>query len=270
MIRPAALLAAAALVASAATAREIDTAALVALPAADVVVLGEVHDNPLHHANQTLATRAIAPKALVFEMLTDAEARRVTPALLADEAALERALGWSGKGWPDFAWYYPIFTAAPAPAIYGGDLGRDTVRRAMTEGAAAVLGPSGALFGLETPLPRDVQAQREADQMAAHCDALPEELLPGMVEAQRLRDAALARAVIAAYLDTGGPVVVITGNGHARTDQAIPAMLAKAMPDLSVTSVAQFETSAPDNPAFDYWLVTPATPREDPCNAFRR
>ena len=26
---------------------------------ADVVVLGEVHDNPLHHANQTLATRAI-------------------------------------------------------------------------------------------------------------------------------------------------------------------------------------------------------------------
>ncbi len=263
-------LAAAALAATAASARQIDTAELLELPSADVVVIGEVHDNPLHHANQTLATAAMGARALVFEMLTDAEARRITPALVADEAALERTLGWSAKGWPDFAWYYPIFTAVPSAAIYGGDIGRETVRRAMTEGASAVMGASGALFGLDTALPRDVQERREADQLAAHCDALPEEILPGMVEAQRLRDAALARAVIAAYLDTGGPVVVITGNGHARTDQAIPAMLARAMPDLSVTSIAQFEDTAPETPPFDYWLITPAAPREDPCAGFRR
>ena len=40
------------------------------------------------------------------------------------------------------------------------------------------------------------QAAREAEQMAAHCDALPEDILPGFVEAQRLRDAALAEDVL--------------------------------------------------------------------------
>jgi len=29
------------------------------LPEADVVFLGEVHDNPAHHENQTIATQAI-------------------------------------------------------------------------------------------------------------------------------------------------------------------------------------------------------------------
>jgi uncharacterized iron-regulated protein len=36
---------------------------------ADVVVLGEVHDNPQHHANQAAVVRALQPSALVFEMI---------------------------------------------------------------------------------------------------------------------------------------------------------------------------------------------------------
>ncbi len=67
----------------------------------------------------------------------------------------------------------------------------------MREGAAAVFGAAAARFGLDAPLPEDEQAAREAEQAEAHCGALPAEMLPGMVEAQRLRDAALARAVAA-------------------------------------------------------------------------
>ncbi|MEJ2019704.1 MAG: ChaN family lipoprotein, partial [Maritimibacter sp.] len=52
--------------------------------AADVVVLGEQHDNPAHHLVQAEAVAELAPKALVFEMLTEAQAERAVPELRAD------------------------------------------------------------------------------------------------------------------------------------------------------------------------------------------
>ena len=198
---------AALLAAGPALAEQIDAPALSHLPRADVVVLGERHDNPAHHANQARAVAALAPSALVFEMLTPEQAAKVTPALRADRAALEKALGWADTGWPDFAMYHPIFTASDA-AIYGAALPRDEVRRAVGEGAAEVFGEQAAAYGLADALPGDQQQEREDLQREAHCNALPETLLAGMVEAQRLRDAAFARTVAQAVAETGGPVAV--------------------------------------------------------------
>ncbi|MDP3339050.1 ChaN family lipoprotein [Frigidibacter sp.] len=237
---------------------------------ADVVILGEVHDNPVHHAHQAQAVAALAPTALVFEMLTPDQAALVTEANRGDAAALAAALDWEASGWPDFAMYHPIFTAAPQAKVYGAALPRDEVRRAVGEGAAAILGSDAERFGLTAPLPAAEQAEREAEQMEAHCNAMPADLMPGMVEAQRLRDAALARAAVQAMAETGGPVAVIAGSGHARRDWGIPAALAVAAPEMSVLSVGQIEAEGaaePDQP-FDMWLVTEPTPREDPCAAF--
>lgn len=239
------------------------------LAKADVVILGELHDNIFHHANQVRAVAAIEPRALVFEMLTPEQAARITPALRGNPVALERALGWDASGWPDFTMYYPIFAAASEAVVHGGALPRDTVRRAMIEGAAPVFGEGAARYGLADQLPPAEQAAREADQQAAHCGALPEAALPGMVAAQRLRDAALARAVIAALGDSGGPVVLITGTGHARDDRGVPQALALAAPDLRVVSVGQYEVDPGPSAPHDFWLVTDAVPRPDPCAAFR-
>jgi uncharacterized iron-regulated protein len=238
-----------------------------AVPRADVVILGEVHDNPDHHAWQAEQVAALAPAALVFEMLLPEQAAAVTPELRGDAAALGAALGWEARGWPDFAMYHPIFAAAPAAAVHGGDVPREALRRAIREGAAAAFGDDAARFGLAEPLPEADQAAREALQADAHCGALPDEMLPGMVEAQRLRDAALARAVLEAHAAGGGPVVVITGSGHARTDWGVPAVLAQAAPELSVFAVGQLEGEA-DAP-FDMVRVTEAAPRADPCAVFR-
>lgn len=241
---------------------------------ADVVILGEVHDNPYHHANQARAVTELAPAAMVFEQLTPDFARRVTPELLDDAVRLEAALEWQNSGWPDFAMYYPIFAAAPDAAIFGGAADQRDVRRSMGEGAAQVFGGGAAMFGLDRPFSNEVQSQEEDLQMRAHCDALPTEMLAGMVEAQRLRDAALAQATVEAVFETrergsDAPVILITGNGHARADLAVPAIL-RAMPlDLTVLTVAQFEGQAPDELDFDYWLVTDAAERDDPCAAFK-
>jgi uncharacterized iron-regulated protein len=267
-LRDAALAGAAALIlAGPALSAEITPAGLARLPSADVVVLGEVHDNPAHHANQASAVAAIRPAALVFEMLTPAHAAR-TPAARDDAAAMDAAYGWTASGWPDFAMYHPIFTAAPDAAIYGGDLPPGEVRRAVSVGAPEVFGPDAGRFGLLAPLAPGLQAALEAELDRAHCGALSPDLLPGMAEAQRLRDAALARATLRAFEETGGPVAVITGNGHARRDRGLPAVLALAAPDLSVLSIGQIEGPAgPDQP-HDLWLVTGTIDRGDPCAAF--
>lgn len=203
---------------TAAGAEDIDPAALERLPEVDVVILGEMHDNPHHHENQAKAVAALVPAALVFEMLTAEQAARVTPENRADAEALGAALQWENSGWPDFAMYHPIFAAAPEARVYGAALPRDEVRRAVSEGAAAVFGGEASDYGIDVALSSDEQATREVGQMEAHCNAMPAEMMGGMVEAQRLRDAALARAARQALADSGGPVVVITGNGHARTD----------------------------------------------------
>lgn len=242
---------------------------IMVLPRADVVILGEVHDNPAHHENQARAVAAIRPKALVFEMLTPEQAVRAVPSVRGDQSALSEALGWDGSGWPDFSLYYPIFAAAPQAAILGGALPHDDVRRAMRAGAAPVFGAGAGLYGLTMPLAADEQAAREADQQAAHCGALPQAALPGMVAAQRLRDAALARAVVQAMAQTGGPVVVITGTGHARKDRGIPAALALAAPAVNVVSVGQLESDPGPSAPYDFWVVTAPADRPDPCAAFR-
>jgi uncharacterized iron-regulated protein len=234
---------------------------------ADVVILGELHDNPTHHAHQARAVATLAPKALVFEMLRP-EAAQKMPDTLPDAATLGQIFGWEAAGWPDFSMYYPIFTAAPTARVYGAEVPRTEARRAMSEGPIAVFGPEAAAYGLTGPLPPDDQSAREAEQAKAHCDALPPDLLPAMVDVQRLRDAALARAVVQAMADTGGPVAVITGNGHARRDQGLAQPLARVAPDLSVLAIAQFEEKAPAAPPFDLWLLTPTIPRDDPCAAF--
>ncbi|MBW6507245.1 MAG: ChaN family lipoprotein [Rhodobacteraceae bacterium] len=236
---------------------------------APVVILGEVHDNPAHHANQALAVTFLRPSAIVFEMLSDERASYATPANRESAERLGVALAWEASGWPDFAMYYPIFEAAPEATIRGADVARADLMRAMNEGAAAAFGDEAARFGLTRPMSAHDQAALEAEQLAAHCNALPPERMAGMVEAQRLRDAVLARAVIEALLQTGGPVAVITGSGHARTDFGLPVALHAAMPDLPVLSIGQIEAPADPDQPFDYWIVTDPAPREDPCAVFR-
>ena len=258
----------AACAASPVLAREVGPEAMDDLPSADIVFLGEIHDNAVHHANQARAVRAMQPRALVFEMLTPDQAARV-PADRSDVAAMDAALGWSASGWPDFSLYQPIFAAAPDARIYGADVYEDEVRRALVEGAGPVFGVDAARFGLDTPLSEEEATRRQAEQAEAHCGAMPPEALPGMVEVQRLRDATLARAAIAAVADTGGPVVVITGTGHARRDWGAPAVVMPAAPVLTVLSVGQIEGQAEDDPPFDLWIVTDPQPgRGDPCAVF--
>lgn len=237
---------------------------------ADIILLGEIHDNPLHHMGQAALVARWAPAAIVFEMLTPAQADAAKGIDRTDVAAMEAALGWAGTGWPDYALYHPIFAASGQAALFGAALDRADVRRAMTDGAAAVFGAEASRFGLAAALPAAEQAAREADQLASHCNAIPPEMLPGMVEAQRLRDAAFARTALMALDQTGGPVIVITGSGHVDLARGIPAALAQAAPQTTVFSLGQTESNPGPDAPFDAWIITAPTPRDDPCAGFAK
>ncbi|WP_171239858.1 ChaN family lipoprotein [Ruegeria sp. HKCCA5491] len=237
-----------------------------AMRSADVVILGEIHDNPQHHMVQTEALKIVWPSAVVWEMVTEEGAQRLAQKAASNPEELSRILRWAESGWPPLSMYYPVFQATDAP-VYGAMVPRAAARAAMERGAATALGADAARYGLTIPLSTAEQMAREADQLAAHCDAIPESALPQMVAIQRLRDAVLTRSILRATDETGGPVAVITGNGHARKDWGVPTFLSRLRPGLKVFVLGQSEDGSIEG-EFDAVIDSPSVEREDPCLAF--
>lgn len=233
---------------------------------ADIVILGEQHDNPDHHARQAAWVEELQPKVLVFEMLTPSQLRNTAEPWETQEE-LDEILGWSRTDWPSFDMYFPIFAAAPQARWRAAGLTRFDLQRPLQQTLSEH--HLAEIFGLDQPVDPAEQTAREKLQADAHCGALPEDVLPMMVNAQRLRDVALADAALIALKHSGGPIVVITGNGHARTDWGVPAFIAYAEPDVRVFSLAQGEEGNPVQGRFSLTLDAPAPPRGDPCAAFR-
>lgn len=236
---------------------------------ADVIILGEVHDNRRHHQVQAELLAALQPSALVWEMITQAQAEALTPQILQDPDVTARVLEWEASGWPDFSLYAPVFKASEQASHFGALVPRSESQAALKAGVDSHFGAVAQRFGLDQPLPEAEQSAREAEQMANHCNALPDHVLPMLVDVQRLRDASLAAAVERALLQTGGPVVVITGNGHARLDRGLAVYLARAMPDTVIRALGQMEEGSIQG-HFDVVLSSPAVSRPDPCLAFSK
>ncbi|NMO14189.1 ChaN family lipoprotein [Pyxidicoccus fallax] len=271
-------------------ARFVDEAELLAaLRDARFVVLGERHDQPDHHRLQAKLVRELGSggrkPALAFEML-DVEQQPAVDASLAkapgDADALAIAVDWARSGWPDWSLYRPVFSAgleAGLPVV-AANLPRAKVREVVMRGPEALEAPLRERLGLDTPLPEDVAKDMRQEQDQSHCGHLPQEMLGPMVQAQRARDAHLADRLLDADRGDGG--VLITGNGHARTDRGVPAHLSRRAPERKVLAVGLLEVDAkslePKDYAasystgalpFDYVWFTPAMPMEDPCASLR-
>ena len=262
----------------AASARRIAAAAA----PADVIYLGEQHDNPVHHRHQAAVLEALVAAgvrpALGFEMLSAAGQGRVDRALAeaAGPRELGERLGWGEAGWPDFAMYGPLFGLAQRERlpVLALDLDRTLTRRIAREGLAGA-GPDAER--LRSLLPPD--AAREAAihrvMVDAHCGLLPAERVPRLVEAWHARNVAMARRIAAAVED-GRAVVVIVGRGH-QAPGGLPAQLAALRPGtrqfvldlVEVPAGADARRLAAGSTADALWL-TPAVDRPDPCAPLRK
>jgi uncharacterized iron-regulated protein len=265
--------------------RFVTEAALVAdLASARYRLLGEIHDDPEHHVLRArllsdIARRGVRPAVVMEqfdldhdEALRAAQHRGVDAEQVATAGALDRK-GWQ---WP---LHEPIVAAAIAAGmpLRAGNLSR----RVLMSDSDDVLAKRPALAArLRAARWTDVQAQSlRADIVQSHCGLLPGPLVPQLVLAQRMRDAAMAQALVRDA--TGDGAILIAGNEHARADRGVPIYLhAPGLPDASARSVGvgfieagEAEERAADFPAslvtqypgFDYLWFTPPVPRDDPC-----
>ena len=244
---------------------------------ADIVLLGELHDNVVQHRLRLQWLRALSERtqvAIVLEHL-DADAQpRLDQARVAQDPRLPvsararqlaEAAGFRFDGW-DWALIGPVVELA---------LERDLPIRAanlssreafsITRGQPHPLGsavPSGWTPEVEERMARAIRD--------GHCGLLPEAMIPAMVRAQRARDARLAEVVLQARA-AGRQPVLLAGNGHVRTDLGVPLHLRDSARSAKIFAVGLLEAPAsPDQGRFDAVRITEAQERPDPCESLRK
>lgn len=256
------------------------------LRAADLVFLGEQHDNPFHHEARAklIADLARPGLRLVFEQLP-APGRFTIPPQEADVLGILRAQGFQDKawGWPLHA---PLFSVAQRLAIpiAGGNLQPGLGRRVYAEGTQALpLAIQQALAS--TSLTGSAREALDRALLDGHCGQLPPSMAPVMRLIQQATDLSLLLAA-----QTELPSVVITGNGHVQKTFGIPRYVQQLYPAARSWSVGLLERSSttvsnvpippavgtknPEEPSvedqqrYDFIWLTPAVDREDPCKGF--
>ena len=246
--------------------RELAPDALLAeLRASDFVLLGERHDNPLHHRRRGELIAALGPAAVVVaEHLP--RGRQVAPG--PDVLQRLQAAGFEPKAWqwPQHQGLFDALLGAGVP-LQGGNAPRDEVRKVAREGEGALPADLRALLD-PAPLADAARRALDDDLVAGHCGQLPEARVPAMRAAQRMRDASMLQAMLDAR---GRPTVLVAGNGHVRIDHGVPQLLRAARPAARWIAVGFVEgdaVAAGPQPYTHLW-VTPALARADPCAGFR-
>lgn len=258
-----------------------------AMRAARYRLLGEVHDNPNHHAFQleclvALGESGLRP-AVAFEQLDreyDPTLQRTLAAGGATAEAVAEATGFDRKNW-GWDFYRPLIETALryGMSLRAANLSRAAAGRVVKAGLDS-LGPGRAsalrIDGAWSEAREHVLRELILD---GHCRALPESIVPGMTLAQRARDATLAEAL----LDPGPDgAVLIAGNGHVRRDLAVPVYLGVTRPGESILSIGLLEVeagktdpgeylegAAGSGASYDFVWFTPRWDRPDPCVRFK-
>lgn len=235
---------------------------------AHYVLLGETHDNADHHALQARIVRGLGPATVGFEMLDET-------APLDSTEAIERH--WSQSGWPDFAIYRPIFTAAQSVGaeVVASHPTRAQVREVARGGLDKLPEDRRNALRLDAEMPQALLDDLAKELTEAHCGHGHAGMIAGMTAAQQLKDAWMAEALEKA--GALGPAVLIAGAGHVRNDRGVPWWLTQrgVTGALSVAFLGVWPDQESD-PAkyaperFDYVWFTPRQSTEDPCERFRK
>ncbi len=270
-----------------------------AFGAHSILLLGEIHDNAIHHrvrakiiSHLVAANKAGGKPALVFEHLTiaqqpkvDAYLARVREIARGDRAeGFFKAVGWAKSGWPDSKIFEPLFTRAleAGHSIVAANVTRAYVRKIVRGGDTSLTDAVRQRLRLVQPLEADLKDALLEELERSHCGLMPKSAFTRMAQGQNLRDAHMASQVGAAA-NKHGSAVLLAGNGHVRADRGVPYYLRRMGHKTGVVTVMLLEVSSkktkridyiergPDGrPAVDFIILTRRAEREDPCERMRR
>jgi uncharacterized iron-regulated protein len=260
---------------------------------ADVVLIGETHDNPDHHKLQAWLLRQIALKgkrpAVVMEMIGADKADDLANVQLASNVTADgigTKLDWDNSGWPSFAIYRPILDAALGAnlTILPGNASVDQTRQVNQQGMGALSYAERVRLGVGSQLPAPLAAALTDELKASHCNQLVDADVASMVQVQRFRDAVLADSVLKAVDKSGGGgAVLIAGAGHVRSDRGVPLYLRARASGLKIVTIQLSEVisgvenpedgvphDASGKPAADFVWYTARSERPDPCGELQK
>lgn len=266
---------------------------------ADVILLGETHDNARHHQLQGLFINHLVQNqrfpAVAYEMLDHPQQESINQFQKShkdntgktDQFAI--AINWDESGWPEWPYYRPAFYPAIENnlTIIAANQDLKFIRKAIKQGTQALDESTREMltkYQYEGPLKQAL----EQEILSAHCDMLPEKMLGPMLLGQQVRDISMTQSILAAlHKNNNQGVILVAGTGHTRTDYGVPLYVRQEVPNKKIISIAFIEVSegalhasdyaenwlidsqASNTLPFDYVWFTPLAKREDQCEKMK-
>jgi len=246
----------------------------------DVLLLGEVHDNVLHHELQQRLLKARidsgAQPALMMEQINAANQAALDLALSGDDReikleAVNKLIGFNN--WKHYSPFLELAVEHHLPVIASNTPNRE-LRPVIWNGYEAYDADKLKQLAVEEVWNENRQKFLAASMGGAHCGQLREELRVGLTRSQRLKDALMVDSAVS---NIGRGVVGIVGSSHARRDIGLPLYFSARDPKAKIVSIGFVEVtpgkvnpnaytgSATGEVPFDYAWFTPRMAREDPC-----
>lgn len=235
-----------------------------------IFFLGEIHDN--EHGHQRRLDRVkqlveLGPQPVVAMEQFDRENQATLDAALVQCPDVDCVLDKAGTpGW-EWRFYRPYVQWALDKKIklVAANLSNADVRKVMTVGLSAVLGPQMVDIYKLNQIPAQLISSQNKAIQEGHCNMLPIKAIGPMVQGQIARDVWMAHVVNGV---SNAPVVLIAGNGHVRKDAGVLQWLTSH--NQAQTQVHGYVEGAAQNDAkwYDHVHVVPDVAREDPCLVF--
>ena len=244
------------------------------LLSADVIYLGEIHDNPDHHVTQLDIIQKLLDSGkkpvIGFEFFsreqsswllnfTTASKHSFRP-LKAGKAGelLRHRLGWNDR--EDWNYYFPFLELAKKNElqVFGADLDKGIRIRMARTGIEQMLGIEKA------SLPKNVgEDQQEYKQLifeelrSGHCNMASDDLVKKLYKTITLRNAYMAESINSMINDADEkqPIVIILGRGHVNYDSGVKSQLAFINPELSQLNIGIYENRNTKDSNFTSELV---------------
>lgn len=236
---------------------------------ADMLLLGEFHDNVFHHRERGVLIKLLAlPAMTVISEHLPAESRvNFSGSTL---SALELA-GFDKKAW-DWPLHASLFDAIrlTGNTLVGGNLAKGVSKDLAKNGRNILTRKMDEAIERAT---LNVQSRQALDQdlIDGHCGQLPEKYLPPMQLIQRATDSSFALSML-----ENKPAILIAGNGHVRKDYGVPQVINSIAPEMKIISIGFHERSNSEvnqtpsfNGLYDFVWLTEAASRPDPCAGFK-
>lgn len=236
-------------------------AALAELSRADVVFLGEQHDDPATHGLELAMLRdlhaALGPRVILSLEMFERDVQPTLDAYLQGRIPEAEFLAKS-RPWPNYASdYRPLIEYARQHGlrVLASNVPRRIASLVAKQGLDALggLGPDERQWAAsEVDCPKDLLFERFKATMGAH-PGMDEALMERMFAAQCLKDATMAEAIARAFGDPAsapampGPLVLhVNGAFHSDEGLGVPAQLRKRASALGLRVTTVIPSATPD------------------------